>query len=455
MKKPNILMIVVDQLTFRALGRDNHTPNLDALLEKSMVAENCTCQCPLCQPSRASFWSSLYPHQTNVLSNGKRWPAPPLSPEVPTLGKALSDGGYETRHFGKKHDAGALSGFVCNEEKEEKVPDENPSCRFNMDTYADVFALKESLAYLNGRDDSRPLAMVVDLINPHGICGWVGMHKDGKAEPDLTDLPSLPENFLFDDIENRGKAVEYLCCSHIRQAQASHWSPLLFRQYMAAYQYYLSVADGMIGEVLDAWKRKGLEGYILFTSDHGDNYASRGMVTKQVGLYEECVRVPFAISGEDIAPGSLSGLMELLDLAPTVCTLAGVPVPSSFQGLDLSGNFRSGKPIAREYAVSAWHTEWGFTVSPCRMVRTKEAKYIVYREDGVEEYYDLVHDPYEKRNVASSHPNEVMEMRKLLDAYCKETGDPFFSLECHVDKRWRSHELGFCHHEGPAAPEVP
>ena len=454
MEQQNILMVVVDQLAARALEGKRETPNLDRLREMSQSAECCITQCPLCQPSRASFWSGLYPHETNVLSNGRKWPANPVSSSVETLGRVLSKAGYETRHFGKRHDAGALGGFWCAEEGQTVIPDA-PSLPYNFDTYNDVFTHKQALDFLRARQSSRPLAMVVDLVNPHNICGWVGLHKDGRPDEETEGLPELPPNFEFDDIANRGTPVQYLCCTHIRQGQASHWSPLLFRQYLKAYQGYLALADRMIGDVLNAWRDKGLGGYILFWSDHGDAMASRHMVTKDVCLYREAVEVPLFISGPDVKPGTLRGLAELLDIAPTVCGLLGLRKPASFQGKDLSGLLREGGVVDRPYAVSQWHTEWGYTVSPCRLVRTQGASYIRYLEPGVqEEYYDLASDPFEEHNAASSHPGEVAMMRCLFTEYLRESHDPFESLAWNADRRWRSHELGFCHHEGPTAPEA-
>ena len=147
MEQQNILMVVVDQLAARALEGKRETPNLDRLREMSQSAECCITQCPLCQPSRASFWSGLYPHETNVLSNGRKWPANPVPSSVETLGRVLSKAGYETRHFGKRHDAGALGGFWCAEEGQTVIPDA-PSLPYNFDTYNDVFTHKQALDFL-------------------------------------------------------------------------------------------------------------------------------------------------------------------------------------------------------------------------------------------------------------------------------------------------------------------
>ena len=64
-------------------------------------------------------------------------------------------------------------------------------------------------------------------------------------------------------------------------------------------------------------------------------------------------------------------------------------------------------------------TEWGYTVSPGRMIRTERYKYTRYVEDGAEELFDLAEDPLEKRNVAkdSAYAGVLEEMQELLGQY--------------------------------------
>ena len=114
-RKPNILLIIGDQLSARALrsygSGYGHTPHIDRIIERGVRFEQCYTNCPLCQPARTAFWTGLFPHQTGVLSNGRNHPVPPVPEHVPTIGATFAEAGYETMHFGKTHDAGALRGF--------------------------------------------------------------------------------------------------------------------------------------------------------------------------------------------------------------------------------------------------------------------------------------------------------------------------------------------------------
>ena len=274
-------------------------------------------------------------------------------------------------------------------------------------------------------------------------------------------LPPLPENFAFDDIPNRAPAVQYICCSHNRQAMTSEWEPESFRYYLAAYYHYISRADAEIGKVLDALDRRTDRDrtLVIFMSDHGDSMAARRRVTKQVDLYEEVTRVPFVFSGPGIAPGEpIKGYpVSTLDLFPTLCGFAGIEAPADLRGKDLSAILLGqGEKPDRTYVASEWHTEWGFTVSPGRMVRTERYKYIHYLEGDFEELYDLEKDPYEKINVARApaYARALAEMRDVFRQFIRETNDNYYEQPVIADARWRSHKVGYENHRGPAAPEA-
>lgn len=462
--KPNILVVVTDQLTWNALPYYGNTyaktPNIDRICQGGAGFDACYCPFPMCQPSRAAFWSGVYPHETNVLSNGRRWPVTDITDPVPDLGQTFRAAGYRTVHFGKRHDAGALRSFDCAPTEQVKVPDESPAWPVNYDTYLDRDTAVRAVDFLEKNEDA-PYFMIADFINPHNICGWIGSVEGPHEDIDPgVPLPPLPDNFDFDDIENRPLPVRYICCSHNRQAHTSQWTPENFRHYLAAYYHFLDRADREIGLVLDALDKRADRGntLVVFLSDHGDSMAARHRVTKQVDFYEEVTRVPFVFNGPGVVPRAPLGghPVSLLDLFPTLCSYAGVPAPAGLRGIDLCPALFGGEVPARDYVASEWHTEWGFTVSPGRMIRNDRYKYTYYIEDQGEELFDLEKDPLEKVNVAGSpaYRDALEEMRGLFRRFLEETGDNFLSLECKVDKEWRSHPVGYENHRGPAAPEA-
>ena len=463
---PNILIIITDQLSQRAVGchgdKQRVTPNIDALAKAGVRFSNSYTNCPLCQPSRASFWTGRMPSATGVNSNGMNYPVPTISESLPTLGEIFSRAGYETVHFGKQHDAGALRGFrlVQSEKVELETP---PVFPVDYDSQEDPYTAAVCSEFLKA-EHIHPFLAVASLNNPHNICGWVGEFEGPEKMAPIPDgqLPSLPDNFEISDLANRPLPIQYLCCSHRRLRQAAKWSHRKYRQYLAAYYHYVSLADAHVGRITQALKASSAAGntLIVFFSDHGDGMACHRMVTKQVSFYEETTRVPLIFSGAGLSGyGRLltEPLASLVDLLPTLCDFAGLNPPEELAGMSLAPWLRgAGKASGREYVVSEWQTEWGYTVSPGRMLRTSRYKYTSYLEGGGEELYDLDKDPSEKRNCAGDkgYRKVLLEHREMLHRHARETSDPYFGLGVQVDKRWRTHKLGYPNHEGPSAPEA-
>jgi len=466
--RPNILLIIADQLAQQAVGcygcPIGSTPNIDALAAHGTRFDRMYCNAPLCAPSRASFWTGRYPHQTGIISNGRGWPCPPVAEDIPTVGSLFHDAGYTTAHFGKTHDGGTLRGFDVA--PLESAPFDGPDwLALNQDTYRDVDTTRKAAHFLEAQADAdTPFLAVADLNNPHNICGWVGAHAGpGPHEtPEDDDLPALPANFETPDIAERPKPVQYVCCAHRRQAQAQGWPELTFRQYIAAYHHYVRMMDAHIGTLLQTLDRTGQrdDTLVIFMSDHGDGIAAHRMVTKHTTFYEETNRIPFIMNGPGVnnTGGRVTeGLGSLIDLLPTLCDVAGIDTPAGLPGRSLLPWFRGERPAQpHAYVVSQWHTEWGYTVEPGRMIRTARHKYTRYREGDGEELFDLDADPGEMRTlIHDPHHRDALEKhRALLQQYTEQWHDPFFSLEWTVDERWRAHAPGVEHHTGPSAPEA-
>lgn len=468
MKKPNILIIASDQLSQRAVGaygnKDVQSPNIDSIAANGIKFSNAYTPCPLCCPARASFWTGLLPHDTGIESNGNRadsdWVQNNVNEEIPTLGSVFSENGYECVHFGKTHDAGTLRGFYIEPENEIET-DGHEAWPINYDTRRDEYTTLKSVEYLQQEHD-KPFLMVADIQNPHDICNWIGAF---QGEPENISgpgkLPELLDNFENEDWENRPAAVQYICCTHRRMQQASRWNENNYRHYLAAYYHYVNRADNCIGKILEALKKSGeMENtLIVFLADHGDGMGAHRMVTKQVSFIEETARVPFIFAGHGINAKGLTNqeqLVSLDDLFPTLCDYAGFKAPSGLYGKSLMPYLKqSGNDKLRNYVVSEWTTEWGFTVCPGRMLRTDRYKYIRYLEGDSEELFDLQNDPGERQSLINDPKyKEVLEQhRELLIEHIKATNDDFFQRELSVDSRWRSHHPGYQHHTGISAPD--
>lgn len=461
----NILLIVADQLSFRAVsayGGWNRTPQIDRIAAAGARFASCYTSCPLCQPARASFWTGRFPHETGVLSNGRKHRVPPVPDAMPTLGELFRRAGYATRHFGKTHDAGALRGFEIEPVRALPVAPDHEAWPIGDDTARDRDTTERVVDFLRTYR-GRPFLAVADLNNPHDICEWVGRNRGPHRDtPVPVRLPPLPPNFADADFEQRPLSVQYICCTHNRLAQTEGWTDENYGHYLAAYDHYVSRLDAEVGRLIDALHARpdAADTLLVFFADHGDGMAAHRMVTKQVSFYEEVTRVPLLMAGPGVERGIVceEPLASLLDLLPTLCDAAGRGAPAGLWGRSLlpwaRGGQRLGSPHA--YVASEWHTEWGVTVEPGRMIRTPRHKYVRYREEDGEELYDLVDDPGETRTLVAdpAQATALQRHRRLLDEHVAATADPFFSLGFDVDPRWRSHRPAYRHHTGPAAPMV-
>jgi len=451
--RSNILIIISDQLAQNAVGAYgapyNRTPDLDRIAQGGVRFSQCYTPCPLCMPARAAFWTSRLPHQTTVLSNGHTWAIPD---DMPTLGTVFSDAGYEAVHFGKTHDAGSLRGFRHEQVRPRDVEGTKPWPVFGA-TRIDRDTTERSVGFLKRTHDT-PFLVVADLANPHDICGWIGENAGPHEDvPVDVELPALPHNFECADLAQRPLPIQYLCCSGKRQAQASRWNETNYRHYLAAYYHYVERVDTEIGLILDALHASphAENTLVVLLVDHGESMAAHRLVTKQVNFYEEDVRVPFMFSGPGVEGGARAvgaPVVSTLDLVPTLCEYAGLRSPGGILGKNLLP-WLQGRPgrAPHPYVISEWHG--GAPIILGRMLRTARYKYIMYREGNGEELYDLHEDPGETRTLINDprYAGALAEHRQLLQEYLQATDDPFLALDVNVDKRRRSHKLGYANHK--------
>lgn len=461
----NIVIITADQLAKRAVSAygnaDVKTPNIDSLIHTGVSFDNSYCSYPLCAPSRSCFWTGCLPHQTGVVANDN----PNIPETLATIGTLFKEAGYECRHFGKRHDHGALKGFESAEQIELDFPEEK-AFPVNYDTREDVYCLQESLKYinqLNQRSEKKPFLLAVEFNNPHNINGWVGkfagIHDDIEG---IGELPNILDNFdTAADLINRPKAIQYACCTHTRVKQAGKWNMKNYQQYLKAYYYYTELADNYIGQVIAALKSNGLydDTLIVFFSDHGDAMGAHRLVTKMNWFYEEATNVPLVFCGPNIKKAQLKKeLVSLCDLLPTLCDYVGINIPQGIYGCSLLP-LLTGQQVNqwREYVIAHWNTDRNLDLQPARMLRTKDYKYILYKEDEEEELYDMVHDRGETKNLAhiAKYQDTKKSLRAMLDKHIQNVSDPFYSQDVLLDyKQWRSHPIGYEHHIGDTSTEI-
>jgi arylsulfatase A-like enzyme len=150
----------------------------------------------------------------------------------------------------------------------------------------------------------------------------------------------------------------------------------------------LAVED-MVRAVIQALSDTGrLENtYVVFTSDNGLLMGQHRFVAKKKNVYEETIRVPLMVRGPGVRVGGAGQPVQLIDIAPTLLELAGVPVPDTVDG-------RSLVPFFSGIVPDSWRTDVLIELSATRAIRTPEWLYAEIG-NGDLELYDMNLDPYQ------------------------------------------------------------
>lgn len=454
-EKPNVLFIVCDDLnTHVSTSGYPHisTPAFDALAADGMTFRRAYCQYPVCGPSRASFLHGLYPQSTTILSNTTD--IRNLRPGTVSMPQRFKEAGYWTGAVGKIfHNTKVDPGEIAWHEM----------LRFENDELPMVTPIREKFESENGpitegksrrlwREFYPSIAKQTKGQKP----GWgpTGLedrqHKDGKNARQIAKwltedasggkpffmacgiqkphIPFLaPDKYfaMYSPAELKFTPASLEFWQHAPAiARTKRYEGFGFefgvendslrREYMQAYHACISFIDAQIGLVFDALRQSGHwdDTIVVLTSDHGYLLGEKFMWGK-VMLFETCDRVPLVIRapGQTKAGSASVGLVELVDLFPTLTELCGVAPPVELQGRSLVPMLRDpsapGKDVA--YTVVMRGAKMG------KAIRTNQWHYTFW-PDGSEELYDLVADPHEDTNLANSSKQlkTLERMRNLL-----------------------------------------
>jgi len=445
-KKPNILVIMADQLAAPALSLYGNkvckTPNLERLASQGTVFENAYCNNPLCVPSRASMMSGLLSPKIDVYDNANE-----LASSVPTMAHYLRNQGYWTELCGKMHfigpdqlhgfndrkvtdvypanfqwiaDWNAGAAFVPSGTALNGVVEAGPCIRSMQEDYDDEV---EHTGIQNLYDFARnpknePFFQLISFTNPHTPFVVSREYWDRYSEDEI-DPPTVGE-IPFEELDYHSKALFFAHGRHRHRITTDH-----LRTARHAYYGMISYVDDKVGRILDVLEKTGLRDNtaIFFVSDHGEMMGERGMWFKQ-SFWEWSARVPFIAS----IPGQKGGercskVTSLVDLVPTMLALAGCE-ETALKELGLDGN--SLLPV-----ITKENTRWPDTAicdylaigpcAPCRMVRKGDYKYI-YTHLHPAMLFNLVQDPNELNDV-SADP-QLADILAELHAIAMDNWDP-------------------------------
>ena len=434
MRRPNIILLMADQLTVFALQNYGNqivkAPNIAALGENGVTFENAYCNFPICAPSRYSMLSGRLPHAIGAYDNASEFCA-----AQPTLLHSLRKLGYSTSLSGKMHFVGPDQLHGYNERLNTDiypadfawVPDwhagprnaptgismravvESGPCLRSLQLDYDeesAFLARQKIFDLARDGNDRPFFLTVSFSHPHSPYTAEQSYWDRYRHDDI-DMPRTGPIPLEDmDVHSR-----WLYYSHGRdrvEVTAEH-----VRNARHAYYGMVSYVDDKVGELMTLLKQTGLmeDSIVIFTSDHGDMLGERGMWYKQT-FFEGASRVPLIMSGPGIARGHrVRSNVSLVDLMPTVLAFANdgkVDVDTPLDGRALA-ELAAGGTDDGEGRVISEYSDMG-VCAPCRMIREGQYKY-VYVHGHPSMLFDLEKDPLEHDNLSGQEQWREVESR--------------------------------------------
>ena len=177
--------------------------------------------------------------------------------------------------------------------------------------------------------------------------------------------------------------------------------PNLQHDAMAGYYASITHVDHQIGRILLALQEDGIleDTIVCFVSDHGEMLFDHGLWRK-VFPYQGSVHIPFLMRvGKNITSipsNTFKEVVELRDVMPTLLDFCGISIPNTVDGISLKPLLEQKTNFIRDYL----HGEHSFHSNLSNhYIVTKQYKYIWYSQTGIEQFFDLENDPWERHNL--------------------------------------------------------
>jgi arylsulfatase A-like enzyme len=491
-KKYNVLFIAVDDLK-PELGCYGSSvvksPNINELAASSTTFTSTYCQQAICGPTRASVLTGMRPDRTKIWDLKAK--LRDESPDIVSLPQYFKANGYYTLGMGKvfdpsntDKDGDAISWSVPfkksfllakgyeniaygiyqspalkqiveaegNEGKEEQEfygPNKNQTIRYSTEcldipdnAYMDGAMADYAVEQLKSlKNNKQPFFMAVGFKKPHlpfiAPKKYWDLYERNKIE--LASFQQKAVNSPDVAYHNSGELRNYVADIKSLDDKGMLLKLPEEKQRELIHGYYacVSYTDAQIGKLLASLKANGLDKntIIVLWGDHGWHLGDHSLWCKHSN-FEQATKVPLIIKAPGITKGKkFTGLTEFVDIFPTVCQLAGLPVNSQLDGKSLLPVLKNNSIKGKEHAISQYprgagdgpkeimgysirnkryrFTEWikGFTTNK------------VFDEKNVVavELYDYNEDPDETKNMANEPEMALVikEMSAELHNYYK------------------------------------
>lgn len=458
--RPNILMIMADQLRMDCVGAYGNTviqtPHLDRIAKEGILFRDAYSSTPSCTPARSGLMTGMSPWKHGMLGYSRI-----ATKAYPTeKARALSEAGYYTMAIGKNHYypithphgynhmmTDEHCSYWFDESSPKLAQSYEPRCDYESWFWSQMPDRSPHETGLGWNDrTSRPFVFPEEMHATH----WTGstavkfLEQYKRAAPFFLKVSFIrphspydpPKRFyemyadkLLPKAETGAWARQYEPRSSERD---DLWHGRLSEQEIrnSRQGYYASVTfmDEQVGRIVDALQRRGMleNTFIVFFSDHGDMLGDHNLWRKAYA-YEQSAHIPMLMRAPTSmgmkAGEKVDGVVELRDVLPTFLEVAGATVPPSVDGKSLLQLVRDGKQSWRPY-LDLEHDITYDKTNHWNALTDGRWKYVFHAFDGREQMFDLEADPSELRDLAQqkSRSDELNLWRGRMVEHLRERG---------------------------------
>ncbi len=433
--KPNVLFIAVDDLNDYISPLANHpgvkTPNFERLAKRSVNFANAHCAAPACHPSRVAVMTGVHPVKSGLYINlfgahGPRWrEESPVLKDAVVLSQHFRNHGYRAVGGGKIFHA--LQWAVGDSQNDPAAWDAyrgDPLDPISKDWPRPPLKPDTETGLTPGRPlgdrqlfGVAPLPVTDEQTGDHQVVDWAAAELRAPQTKPLflavglfrPHIPfEVPQKY-FDlhplaDVKLPETRPDDLADAHDHERRSWHQWVVENKQWEKLMQGYLasiSFMDFQLGRLLDALDASALKNntIVVLWSDHGFHIGEKENWEK-FALWNQTTRVPLFIHAPGVSRDGAKTRQPatLTDLYPTLCELAGLPVPAQCDGVSLVPQLKNPSTPRATPAL----TSYVFKGETAPSHGVADARYRLIRYgNGFEELYDLETDPHEFTNRAA------------------------------------------------------
>lgn len=441
-KQANILLICVDDLRpeLGCYGVEYlRSPHIDNLAAEGLRFEHHYVQAPTCGASRYALLTGCYGGADNMALFDRARRLRDGQPVPPSMPSWFRFHGYTTVSVGKvSHHPGGWGGPDWNDLSQPEMPDSwdrqllpagpwqhprgwmhglaNGEIRGDarlMDVfqavdgpdtiYPDGISIEEALRQiemLSGH--SRPFFLAVGILRPHLPFGAPARYIEPYREIDLPPIAHPERPTWRTTWHGSGEFMKYNRWGRDPNAD-DQFADEVRRHYAACVSY----ADAQVGKLISRLRELGQweNTIVVLWGDHGWHLGEHAVWGKHT-LFEESLRSPLIVCSPGLRSQgrTVAEVVESVDIFPTLCELAGLPIPAEVDGASLVPIFHD-LSVPDDQAISYFRK--------ARSVRDARFR-LIEHDDGYIELYDHQSAAGETRNVAAEYPDDVQRLREVL-----------------------------------------